>query len=480
MKHHPLEGISEEDSVTLLQELGLEDSDEDLQWIAERVQGQVLVLTLLADIALDQPGYLRQNPQLVTASAEPVLREQLQRLDGAATELLKRMAVLRYPVDVSGLTFLRFYRTKPDSLWGWLNTPISFKRQSTPEVAASTAENLDETEALLQALLQSSLVQARYDKTRCRQFYDLHRVVSDFLKQEYAQDQPSLLKTVYQFYRTGCTVNDPKTLDDLRPILEAQHFAMQLGNTDEAFNLLENQLWQPLRYWGYWTLLRDLYSQLLPKLQDINYRIAVQSLGILHRGWGDWDTAERYFQDSLNNARQNDSQQSIATSLGLLGDIEKKRGHWDAAEELYRQMLEICEALGDRSGMASSYGVLGDIERNRGHWDAAEQLFRQCLEIFEALGDRSGIAEIISDMGRNELAQGHLDKAESLLRQALEQLEALGRKDYVAETNFDLAQLHRQRGNRPEAETHDALAHALFTELGAMKDLERIEREWGE
>ena len=95
------------------------------------------------------------------------------------------------------------------------------------------------------------------------------------------------------------------------------------------------------------------------------------------------------------------------------------------------------------------------------------------------MGDRSGIAEIISDMGRNELAQGHLDKAEPLLRQALEQMQELGMKDSIAETNFDLALLQRQHGNLPEAETHYALSHPLYTELGAMKDLERIKREWG-
>jgi hypothetical protein len=42
------------------------------------------------------------------------------------------------------------------------------------------------------------------------------------------------------------------------------------------------------------------------------------------------------------------------------------------------------------------------------------------------------------------------------------------------------ARLQRQRGNLPEVESHNALAHPLFTELGAMQELERIEREWGE
>ncbi len=470
--HHSLEGISQVDSVTLLRELGLEDSDEDLQWIAKRVQGQVLVLTLLADFALDQPGYLRQHPHLVTENAEPVLREQLQRQSEPATELLKRMAVLRYPVDAAGLTFLRFYTDEDERF------EIAARRKEPAEL--TDAEQRD-TQDMVRRLVRSSLVQERYDKTRFQQFYDLHRVVSDFLKQEYAPDQPNLLKIIYQFYRSGCTVDDPKTLDDLRPILEAQHFAMQLGNTDEAFNLLANQLWEPLYYWGYWALLRDLYTQILPKLQDpANYRICVWSLGILHRGWGDWDTAEGYFQDSLNNARQHDSQRGIATSLGMLGDIERYRGHWDTAEHLYRQKLEICEALGDRSGIAAVTGTLGNIERDRGHWDTAEQLYRQKLEICEALGDRSGMASSYGSLGEVELGRGNLDKAEELLNDALERFESLGNKRWMPECTFRIAQVWQRRGDTATAETHYTLAHQLYTELGAMKDLERIEREWGE
>jgi hypothetical protein len=48
--------------------------------------------------------------------------------------------------------------------------------------------------------------------------------------------------------------------------------------------------------------------------------------------------------------------------------------------------------LGDRSGMATSWGLLGDIERNRGNWDEAERLYRQSLEVETELGDRSGMA----------------------------------------------------------------------------------------
>jgi len=510
---HRLGGIDVESGVELLKRRKLPEDEAVCRQIVQKVDGHVFVLTQLAALGRKKPtGYLQQHPELITTKTEPLLREQLRRQSEPATDLLKRMAVLRYPVDVAGLTFLRLYRepsevddltqSQPRRLPRWLSIFLPPTHQaSLPRSSSAKAykdlkatdtlpqEELGATEELLQQLVQSSLVQERYDKTRCQPFYDLHRVVADFLKQEYAQDQPQLLKTVYQFYRTGCTVTDPKTLDDLRPILEAQHFALQLGNYDEAFNLLDNQLWQPLYYWGYWALLRDLYSPLLPHLQDPSYyRICVQSLGCLHRDWGNWDTAEAYFQDSLNNARQNKSQRDIATSLGMLGDIERNRGNWDTAEQLYRQSLEIREALGDRSGMASSYGVLGTIERNRGHWDAAEQLYRQSLEIREALGDRSGMASSYGVLGDIERNRGHWDAAEALFRQSLEIREALGDRSGMASSYNSLGYIKNVRGDwdtaeqlyRQSLEIREALGDrsGMATSYGQLGDIERNRGNW--
>jgi hypothetical protein len=49
---------------------------------------------------------------------------------------------------------------------------------------------------------------------------------------------------------------------------------------------------------------------------------------------------------------------------------------------------------------------------------------------------------------------------------------------HIAETNYDLAQLYRQRNNPDIAQKHYNTAHQIFQQLGAAKDLEKIEREW--
>jgi tetratricopeptide (TPR) repeat protein len=337
-------GVDTEASVEILKEYGLRDSEEDLQWIAERVKGHVFVLEMLGNNYADEPGKLRKHPELVTDEVEVILTEQLARQSEAACDLLRRMCVLRVPIDIPGLTFLRLY-TDDD---------YRFEMAAILEEPAElTEEEIRETEAILERLVDSSLVQSRYSEEKCEVFYDLHRVIVEFLQVEYQAAMPKLLESVYKFYCTGKNVENPKTLEDLRPVLEAQHFAFMLGNYSEASNLLMWTLEQCLRTWGYWNFLKDLYEQILPHVDDDDRPVCLRQIGRIYRDFGYWDIAERYFKDALVIEQEEEDKRGIANSLSCLGDIERNRGNWDEAERLYRQSLELRTELGDRSGMAT-------------------------------------------------------------------------------------------------------------------------------
>ena len=424
-----LPGVSVQAGIEILQQRQLKDKFADLHWVSQRVDGHVFLLTQLASLGKNKPGYLRKHPEFVTKKAEPMLREQLARQSEAARDLLRRMCVLRVPIDIPGLTFLRLY-TDDD---------YRFERAATLEEPAElTEEEIRETEAILERLVDSSLVQSRYSEEKCEVFYDLHRVIVEFLQVEYQAAMPKLLESVYKFYCTGKNVENPKTLEDLRPVLEAQHFAFMLGNYSEASNLLMWTLEQCLRTWGYWNFLKDLYEQILPHVDDDNRPVCLRQIGRIYRDFGYWDIAERYFKDALVIEQEEEDKSGIANSFGCLGDIERNRGNWDEAERLYRQSLELRTELGDRSGMATSIGCLGEIE----------------------------------------MLRGNLDAAEPLLKESLAKLEELGESAKIAEANYDLARLERKRNNAELAQQHYNTAHQIFQQLGAAKYLERIKREW--
>ena len=462
-----LPGVDVAAGVEILRQRKLTDTLADLQWISQRVEGHVFLLTQLAALGKGKPGYLRNHPELVTKNAEPMLREQLTRQSAAARDLLRRMCVLRVPIDVRGLTFLRLYTDDVEK-----NIRLELVAELGVPAELTDAE-ISETAAILQRLVGASLVQSRYDEEKCEDFYDLHRVIEEFLQGDYRDELPRLLESVYKFYCTGKNVNNPQSLGDLQAVLEAQHFAFRLGNYLEAYNLIPSEY---LRRWGYRNLSKELYEQILPYVEGQRRSYCFRGLGAIHRDFGNWDLAENYFKDALGIAEEEYNKSGMASCWGLLGDIERNRGNWDEAEKLYRQCLEVETELGDRSGMASCWASLGNIEGNRGNWDEAEKLYRQCLEVETELGDRSGMAYSWVVLGDIERNRGNWDEAEKLYRQSLALITELRDRSGMAYSWGVLGDIELKRGNWDEAEKLFRQSLALRIELG---DRSGMATSWG-
>ncbi|TAF21922.1 MAG: tetratricopeptide repeat protein [Oscillatoriales cyanobacterium] len=267
--------------------------------------------------------------------------------------------------------------------------------------------------------------------------------------------------------------------------------AQKLGNRRGEANALYDlgNVCQDLREWEKATVFYQQCLEIEQAIGDIYSQASTyQQLGWVAKEMWNLTEAEGYYQKALEIFSEYGDRSGMASSWGVLGDIERNRGNWDEAERLYRQSLGLRTELGDRSGMATSWGVLGYIEqnrgnwdeaeRNRGNWDEAERLYRQSLELRTELGDRSGMATSIGCLGEIEMLMGNLDAAEPLLKESLARLQELGEPAKVAEAHYDLARLERKRNNPELAQQHYNSAHQIFQQLGAAKDLERIEREW--
>ncbi len=544
-----LQGVDEAATVEILQRQ-LTDKLADLQWISRRVEGHLFLLTQLVALGKGKPGSLRKHPELVTKNVEPMLQEQMVRQSAAGRDLVSRMCVLRVPIDVRGLTFLRLYADD------WEEEQRLMIAAQSGKPVEFTEEEISQTEKIVKQLVDASLVVSVYDGDKCEDIYSIHRLTADFLRKEY-QSLPKLFKRVDSFDLSSVKFEDFKELSDLQVFNEPIMFALNIGDEREQAKLGNVFLNYALRL-GQGTAIENALMQQASIIEDNNQASVLLIMGVYHRDLSNWDEADRCFKQALEIAQQENNKSDIATALGmlgsieqcrskwdeaerlyrqslalrtdlgdragmvtswaslgyiernrgnwdeaerlyrqylalstelgdragmayswgLLGDIERNRGNWNEGERLYQQCLEVETELGDRAGMATSWGVLGDIERNRGNWDEAERLFRQSLALRTELGDRSGMAISIGCLGDIELGRGNLETAEQLLTEALGQMQTLGMTWHIAETNYDLARLHRKRGNTEVAQQHYDTAHQIFQQLGAAKDLERIDREW--
>jgi tetratricopeptide (TPR) repeat protein len=504
-----VKGIDKKAGAELLRDFGVVDDAAKLEEIAVRVAGHVFVLTQLAAFAVSELDgrlyrYLQQHPELYTDDVSQILAVQFGRRTGAQQQLLKRMSLLRFLTEVRGLTFLRLYEDE------WETDGRLVIMDGSPMPFGKVEQG--ETQDLIDELVGVSLVEKVLEPIGPVRQYRLHPVVTEFLQEQFSAELPTLFQRVHLFYQRSQQPM-PREFVKLQqllqaPILMAQHLGHQGEQQYLAIRLMSlvdsNMMAQMLEQAASIQGLDELGSLLqqgaiayqfnnwdeaeihyqnalmLAREQDDRAKTAqaIGQLGSIERNRGNWDEAERLYRQKLEMCEQLGDRQGISQVIRTIGSIESNRGNWDEAERLYRQCLEIEEELGDRSGMASSWGVLGSIERNRGNWDEAERLYRRSLEMSEELGDRSGIAWITSDRGSNELGRGNLDLAESLLQDALAQTRRIDMTDLNAETNWHLAQLYRAKNNPDRAQQHYAIAHQLFTQLGAAKDLEKIEQEW--
>jgi tetratricopeptide (TPR) repeat protein len=549
-----VQGVDPDASIAILKERKLKDSDEDLEWVAKRVDGHVFLLSQLAALAKDRKGYLRKHPELVTKKSDPILQEQLARQTEAARDLLRRMSVLRIPIDVEGLTFLRLYteedRFENAALKG---EPVDF-----------TDDELEETEYIIEQLTAANLVQSRYDENCCSFLYDLHRITIDFLQKAYTDSLPDLMQIAYKFYCTGKTLNNPQSIEDILPIIEAQYFAFQLGKYREAIYLVLENLERYLRRWGYWKQLNEIYQLIIPYVNEYVDKIDLPGflcrIGISYKDISDINSAEYFFQNALkmaiNNVSEHDTayaleclvdiedkkgnwdiaagmirqsleirqkliesddlatcllllaqserklgnwheaeevakqalclfekfknNEGIAMSWETLGDIERNRQNWHEAEEFYKQSYILFEKLGNSEKIARYFSVLGDIKRNLKDWDEAEKLYKNALQLRTEIGARRGVAICIESLGQNELGKGNLEEAERFLKQALSEMELLGMTWHIGSANAELAILEKKRGNISVATEHYKKSHEIYTRLGAVKYLERVNRRWEE
>jgi tetratricopeptide (TPR) repeat protein len=233
------------------------------------------------------------------------------------------------------------------------------------------------------------------------------------------------------------------------------------GEWDEAESLFQKSL-------DFYTKLNDLFE-----MADSLCR-----LGTIANKRGNWDEAEGLYQRSLKLSTELDDIFGIASLWGCLGDIARNKGNWDGAEDIYQKSLKLFTQSGSLPGVAMILGVLGDVARHKGNWDEAETLYQRALKLRTELGDRSEIAIIWGCLGENELGRGNLDMAEEWLIKAVEKMKDLSMTWDIAETNWDLAQVYRSKPDHQKAQEHYEIAQQLFTELGAKKDLKKIETNW--
>jgi predicted ATPase len=147
--------------------------------------------------------------------------------------------------------------------------------------------------------------------------------------------------------------------------------------------------------------------------------LALDGLGQLAQGCGEYADARRYFSGALTAAERAGDEQMRGRALAGLGLTAWMLGDNAEARRLFGEAIPV---LGSRMGGALRN--LGVVEAADGDQAEAEQLFKRALALEREYGNQRGVAHALQHLavlaherGREDEAEGHLREAIAIARE---------------------------------------------------------------
>ncbi|ACF12851.1 Tetratricopeptide TPR_2 repeat protein [Chloroherpeton thalassium ATCC 35110] len=279
------------------------------------------------------------------------------------------------------------------------------------------APDLPEPAALLSRLTDVSLVEYYDEPTwQCRE-YQVHPRVTDWLEKNAPQLNIRWLKVAARYRRY--------LFDWERPTLNQAfivHAALQRAEqTDEADRFALDYIVGKLNLAGlYRTLLSDWLPPICQSEDNFTRAEALGQTGKQNLHIGDYDTALKYLQQSLQIRQDIGDKQGEGTTLNNISLIYQARGDYETALKYLQQSLQIRQDIGNKEGEGTTLNNISLIYDARGDYETALKYLEQSLQICQDIGDKKGEGATLNNLATTSYARGDYDTALKYLQQSLQ------------------------------------------------------------
>lgn len=148
--------------------------------------------------------------------------------------------------------------------------------------------------------------------------------------------------------------------------------------------------------------------------------VILRKLGDIEFDVGQYDAANEFYRQSLNNAQKSNILNEISTCYNNIAIVFHKQGLFDSAIFYYFNSLKIDEQQKDLKGIASRYNNIGNVYYAQQNLDKALEYYQKSYEIKVKLKDTSGISFSYLNIGAVLLAQKKFDEAIDYFHKSLE------------------------------------------------------------
>jgi len=268
-----------------------------------------------------------------------------------------------------------------------------------------------------------------------------------------------------------------------------EHFDHALALAREAGMEQEAAYWQrgkgnALVRQGRYDLGLDLHRAALASYERSGARglllDAQHDMGMLMLTLGDPLSAEAWFQQALELAREIGQKRAVTENLIALGDLQVRRQRPEEAGTLYLQALRRADEAGERQLRATALLRLARVDRAESKLDAAERRASEALETSRGIAAAPIVAE--SWYALAEAARGQAKLTESLMAydEAERAAGADGDPDLLWQLHYGRAQSLQQSGELRAAVRSMEASVAVIESVRERLREERFRAGWVE
>jgi predicted ATPase len=188
---------------------------------------------------------------------------------------------------------------------------------------------------------------------------------------------------------------------------------------------------------------------------------------------GDYASAQRLFEESLDTCLELNDNRGIAVALNALAVNARDRGELPVASSLFERCVGLWRNLGDSADIARALSNLANVTKLQGEYARASSLYDECLTMFRKAGDGAGVAWTLNYQGDVARDKADFVTARSFCEQSLAAFRELRDGWGIASVLSDLAGLSCDLGNDAESRRLYGESIQMFQELGHKRGIAR-------
>jgi signal transduction histidine kinase len=147
--------------------------------------------------------------------------------------------------------------------------------------------------------------------------------------------------------------------------------------------------------------------------------IAYQNIGTVYAASGDYTTALRYDNLSLENTLAIKDSSKLAVDYNNIANDYYDLGEYDEAFFYFQQSYRIAKARGDSLRMTVALHNVGRVFKELGQFESASSHLQLSKRLSEDIGDQIGIAYSYDELGDLQIKKRNYDSALTILRNSL-------------------------------------------------------------